>query len=195
MQRLVVIGLGNPGRRYVDTRHNLGFMVLDRLASHWGAAWEYGGRSYDRAVAADRSTRFELLRPQTYVNRTGAALRDYGAEFPFSNDEIVVVCDDIALVLGRLRLRRRGSDGGHNGLRSIIDELGTMYFPRLRLGVGPVPPDVDPADFVLSGFEDREKPQVERLVCLAVSCVIELASTGVERAMSVYNVDTTRETD
>jgi len=184
---LVLLGLGNPGSRYASTRHNLGYRVVDRFAAL------HGVRSWDErrtcAVAGVEfgSTGMLLVKPRTYMNLSGRALAELRAEREIPPEEILVVVDDIALPLGQLRLRRRGSDGGHNGLKSIIGELGTTGFPRLRLGVGPVPPGVDPADYVLSVCPEDEKNTVEEMVVRAVRCLETVVGSGFDHAMGEYN--------
>jgi PTH1 family peptidyl-tRNA hydrolase len=121
------------------------------------------------------------------MNLVGRGLREFLGDGDIEPAEILAIVDDIVLPFGRLRLRTHGSHGGHNGLRSIIDALQTTGFPRLRMGVGPAPPDEDPADFVLSRFAAEQRPAVERLVARAVSCIEDVISDGFNRAMSEYN--------
>lgn len=185
--RLVVFGLGNPGPRYEGTRHNLGFRVVDRLAfSQGGGRWR-GERSYDTLGLDVEGTRVDLVRPRTYMNLSGTAVGDWAGERGIDPAEMLVVVDDTAIPLGRLRLRRWGSDGGHNGLKSVIAALGTAGFARLRLGVGPVPAGVDPAAFVLSSFAPEEKDAVSAMVERAVLCVEAIVRQGIERAMGEFN--------
>ena len=184
---LVLLGLGNPGPRYVSTRHNLGFRVVDRFAALRGVrSWEER-RTCVIAVVELGSTGILLVKPRTYMNLSGRALVELRAEKEIPPEEILVVVDDIALPLGQLRLRRSGSSGGHNGLKSIIGELGTTGFPRLRLGVGPVPPGVDPADYVLSAFPEDEKKTVEEMAARAARCVETVAGSGFDHAMGEFN--------
>ncbi|MBP2680736.1 MAG: peptidyl-tRNA hydrolase, family [Candidatus Krumholzibacteriota bacterium] len=183
----IVVGLGNPGPRYASTRHNLGFRVVDRLAAdHGGYRWEDRGTSLIARVALDLRDVL-LVKPLTYMNLSGRALSDLPVEGEPSAQEILVVVDDIALPLGQIRLRRRGSDGGHNGLKSIIAELGSADFPRIRLGVGPVPPGWDAAEFVLGAFERGEESAVRDMVERAARCVEAVFEGGLDRAMGEFN--------
>jgi len=184
---LIVVGLGNPGPRYAATRHNLGFRVVERLAAgHSVRSWEER-RTCDVAPVEHGSIGFLLVKPSTYMNLSGRAVAELRTEREIRPDEILAVVDDIALPLGQLRLRRRGSDGGHNGLKSIIAELGTADFPRLRLGVGPVAPGQDAAEFVLSSFERDEEKTVEEMVEKAARCLEVIVDRGFDRAMGEYN--------
>jgi PTH1 family peptidyl-tRNA hydrolase len=187
LPRLFLLGLGNPGPRYAHTRHNLGFRVVDMLAAnHRVERWEKG-ETCVRAEFEFESTRIVLVKPQTYMNLSGRAAAELRSVFGAEPGELVVTVDDIALPLGQLRLRLRGSDGGHNGLRSIISELGTADFPRLRMGVGPLPPAVAPADFVLSPFSGDETETVDAMIGKAVQCVETVVRSGFDRAMGVFN--------
>lgn len=150
---MVVIGLGNPGPEYAWTRHNAGFLVLDRLAARHGLAF--------RKQPLFESSRFGrnlLVRPLTYMNRSGEALKSVRSKNPV--DGLLVVSDDLYLPLGTLRIRERGGDGGHNGLKSIIESWGDGEFPRLRIGVGEPEGDRDSADYVLARFRPEERPVI-----------------------------------
>ncbi|UCH85015.1 MAG: aminoacyl-tRNA hydrolase [Candidatus Latescibacterota bacterium] len=188
-ENLILVGLGNPGARYESTRHNLGFVVVDAIARRHRLEWKPAGpaRSYQRANLELSSVRVVLLKPQTYMNLSGDAIIEFRASTPFRSQDLLVVVDDIALPLGSLRLRKQGSDGGHNGLGSIIESIGTTRFPRLRLGVGPVPAEMDPADFVLEPFLDDEMDVARRMIRAAVRCVDAVVSDGYERAMGRFN--------
>ena len=183
----MVVGLGNIGSRYDLTRHNVGFEVVDRLAERLRIAVDrkkfsglYGqGRHLGRPLY--------LVKPQTYMNLSGEAVGPLLRYFQVPVKGLLVVCDDFALDLGRIRLRGRGSEGGHNGLRSLIGILGTQDFARLRLGVGPVPPYMDPADFVLSRFAREELTVVRDLVGRADEAVGAWMQDGLDRAMTRYN--------
>jgi PTH1 family peptidyl-tRNA hydrolase len=191
----LVAGLGNPGDRYARTRHNLGFRAVELLARRRGARWGKPARGL-------ASTRTDLgghdvlvVEPQTYMNLSGDALAPLVAKEALPFDRVLVVCDDFALPLGTLRLRKSGSDGGHNGLASIIDRLGTLDFPRLRLGVGPVPPRVDPAEFVLAEFLPEEAESVDAISIAAADCIEAWVVHGIDRAMSRFNARPERPAD
>jgi peptidyl-tRNA hydrolase, PTH1 family len=179
-----IAGLGNPGRSYATTRHNAGFMVLDALAAGHAARWT-SRQLYDYCELPDLG--FLLVKPATYMNESGRALRQFTAYRSLGPERVLVVCDDLNLPLGRLRLRAAGSDGGHNGLKSVIASLGTPAFPRLRLGVDPNPPGVDSADYVLTPFKRSEAATVAAMVERAVSGLEYLAENGITRAMNVIN--------
>jgi PTH1 family peptidyl-tRNA hydrolase len=189
--RLFLFGLGNPGPRYAHTRHNLGFRVIDAMAAGRGVGRWRQGQVLVRAEFDVESTRVVLVKPETYMNLSGRAAAELRSEFGAEPGELLVVVDDIALPLGKTRLRTRGSDGGHNGLKSVIAELGSMDFPRLRMGVGPLPPDVVPADFVLAPFASAEMDAVDAMVVKAVQCVESVIESGLERAMGVFNAPQT----
>lgn len=183
----LIVGLGNPGDKYRRTRHNAGFMVIDELARRfppgaveaiddaWAVKTEFAG---ERVV---------LMKPQSFMNRSGpvveAALRHFNVE----PDSLAVVSDDVALPLGTLRIRARGSHGGQNGLRSIIESIGSEEFARLRFGVGAAGPVLDLAGFVLSDFPDSEVLMVQEMVsraCDAMACIVE---QSLEVAMNTFN--------
>jgi PTH1 family peptidyl-tRNA hydrolase len=183
------VGLGNPGPEYIQTRHNAGF----RLADHLAARWKLGEfRRGDRARMTEGawdSHRVRLLKPLTYMNRSGAVLAPLRGlpEFDPSRDLLVLV-DDVALPLGRFRLRGAGSSGGHNGLKSVEGALQRQDYARLRIGVGPAPPGLDDlAEFVLAEFEPEEQETLSELLepmAEAVECWLD---EGIEKAMSRFN--------
>jgi PTH1 family peptidyl-tRNA hydrolase len=182
----IVVGLGNPGREYEDTRHNLGYLVADELLRRGGARAKRGGDF----VAAEVTLAGEqalVVKPTTYVNRTGRALAQMAARRPLELPFLLAVVDDVALPFGRLRLRPIGSAGGHNGLRSMIEVLGSEAFPRLRLGVGAAPPGMPLEDWVLSPFSKEEARELPDLVARGADAVERVLELGVERAVPVVN--------
>lgn len=188
MPHRVVIGLGNPGPRYAGTRHNVGYDVVDRLAEAAGIRLGQGPGAYLSAEAPEQG--LWLVRPTTFMNVSGeavAAVRDAAGVEPSA---LLVVLDDVALPLGTLRLRRRGSDGGHNGLASVIEALGTTEVPRLRLGVGAarMPPPEFLAEFVLARFEPEERLAVDRMIARAAEAAQCWAESGIDAAMNVFNM-------
>lgn len=183
----ILFGLGNPGERYQSTRHNVGFMVLDHLAGRRNVRWSHAAAEYACARIVLARMPLLLVKPLTFMNLSGDALRAVGAEEPVSAGKLLVVCDDFNLPLGSLRLRRSGSDGGHNGLSSLIQELGTEAFARLRIGIGPAPRDRDPADFVLEPFGEEEMTVMRKTVRNAVRCVETWLEAGIDLAMSRFN--------
>jgi peptidyl-tRNA hydrolase, PTH1 family len=180
------VGLGNPGRTYEKTRHNLGFMVLDRLAERWNGRFKTGFGPYDFFQAKAAGGTVLLVKPTTFMNRSGAAVQDAVRRYEVTLSSVIVVCDDFNLPLGALRLRPKGSDGGHNGLASVIQSLGTSDFGRLRLGIG-LQPRADVVDYVLSRFPRKEQAAVETLVEDGSEALIAAAENGLDWAMNRYN--------
>lgn len=177
-----VVGLGNPGVRYAGTRHNVGFRVVDFLGEKfsWEKTGTYHLAEYDRP-------RLLLVKPVTYMNRSGQAVGEVVARFDLLLDDVLVVVDDVHLDVGRLRFRRRGSDGGHNGLRSIAGALGSSDFPRLRMGIG-LPPDPDGlVDYVLEDFASEEQEVVTQAIQQAVDGIVCWATDGIAEAMNRFN--------
>ncbi len=183
----IIAGLGNPGPRYDRTRHNLGFRVLEALATARRGRWSEPARRMRTASIRLRDAHGLLVEPLTYMNLSGDALAPLVLSEQLPASRLLVVCDDIALPLGQIRLRPSGSDGGHNGLKSIIERLNTLDFPRLRMGCGPVPPRVDAAEFVLAEFLPEEEEAVEAMVKESVACCESWLFDGVAKAMSRFN--------
>lgn len=183
----LVVGLGNPGPRYRDTRHNLGFMVLDSLAGRFGVRLD---REKHQALVTDavsRGVRLMLMKPLTFMNLSGASVAAAARNRVPEPADILVVVDDVNLGLGRLRLRAGGSAGGHNGLKSIIERLGSDDFHRLRLGVGPSDGGGDLAQHVLGRFRPEEREVVNDMVARAADAVETWIADGIEAAMSRHN--------
>jgi len=183
----IVVGLGNPGGEYEDTRHNLGWLVADELLQRAGARPKRGAGDFRSAEVRLAGVPALIVKPTTYVNRTGRALRQLAAVQPYDVAEILAVVDDVALPFGKLRLRPSGSAGGHNGLRSMIESLGTDAFPRLRLGVGAAPPGTLLEDWVLAPFPKEERREVPEFVARAADAVERVLEVGVERAVPLVN--------
>ncbi len=180
-----IIGLGNPGQDLERTRHNLGFEVVDFLKGK--SEFVAGLGKYYRCDIEISSLSVVLLKPTTYMNRSGIATERIVEEMGLDSREILVIADDFNLPLGRLRLRQSGSDGGHNGLASIVYHLGTEDFPRIRMGIGPVPEKVPAEEFVLEPFAKSEMDHVESMIARAAGAVTMWMSDGFEKAASVYN--------
>jgi peptidyl-tRNA hydrolase, PTH1 family len=178
----LVAGLGNPGPQYVETRHNVGFMVIDCLASK-GEVHLEPSRSWDCQLGKWGS--LLLVKPLCYINRSGDVIGPLARYFKILPEETLVVVDDIALPLGRLRLRPSGSDGGHNGLRSIVEHFGEMFM-RLRIGVGS-PREGEVVDHVLGEFDESERTIVAATVQRAAEAVNHIAQNGIVSAMNIYN--------
>jgi len=178
----LVIGLGNPGRLYQRTRHNLGFIVLSHLAKKKGLKFN---RKYCQSRIAEGEG-IILAKPYTYVNLSGKSAKALLQRLSLSPEEMLVICDDVALPWGRIRIRKKGSDGGHNGLRSIIKELGTEEFPRLRIGIGKEGIR-DLVEYVLGEFGKEEREILEKVLPVAVQAVECILEEGIESAMNKYN--------
>ena len=187
----LVIGIGNPGKRYEGTRHNVGFEVLALLARRADAPAPREKFHSLVTEAAVGGVRTVLMLPQTYVNESGRAVRRAADWFGLELEDLLVVCDDFSLALGKLRLRRQGSCGGHNGLRSIAEHLGTDAFPRLRIGIGEVPVAgrvrMNPADYVLSRFLPEELEHAQEAFRQAVEVIETWICEGIEPAMNRHN--------
>jgi PTH1 family peptidyl-tRNA hydrolase len=184
----VIAGLGNPGPRYTKTRHNLGFHVVEAIAAARRGRWGEPARKARTASVRLGGGHGLLVEPLTYMNLSGDALAPILIEESLPSSRLLVICDDIALPLGQIRLRASGSDGGHNGLKSIIERLNTTDFPRLRMGVGPVPPRVDAAEFVLAEFLPEEEEAVAAMIKDAAACAESWLFDGIGKAMSKFNV-------
>jgi PTH1 family peptidyl-tRNA hydrolase len=191
----VIVGLGNPGLEYAKTRHNVGWMVLDHLAD----VWHFGGWRKDGvslvAVGRAGDHPVKLVKPQTFMNLSGAALRPFARREEWSPArDLLVIVDEAALALGRYRLRARGSAGGHNGLRDIERELGSQEYARLRIGIRPADERRgigDLADFVLSPFGRDERAAVDELRPRLTDAIEIWLRDGIERAMSLHNANLT----
>lgn len=186
---MLVVGLGNPGPEYAGTRHNAGFMVVDEVSRRLRLRFTPGRGDFWYAAARRAEGAMILVKPVTYMNRSGSAVVEALEQFGLTGEDLFVVVDDFALPLGTLRIRPGGSDGGHNGLASIIYSLQTDQFPRVRCGIRKevMPPKEMTAAFVLSPFDREEIGTVEAMVGRAGDAVLEIARTGLERAMGIYN--------
>jgi len=179
----LVAGLGNPGPEYASTRHNVGFLVVDRLAEQFGSTWE---RSTKWDAVVTKYGEVFLLKPMSFMNRSGHPLFAIAQFYKIDPAEILVVLDDFALPLGRLRLRAGGSPGGHNGLESIMVQFGTEEIPRLRIGIGAAP-SAGSVDYVLSRFFEEEKPLVRSTIDRAAEAVKCAIDNGLVSAMNTFN--------
>ena len=184
----LVVGLGNIGDQYEGTRHNVGFQVVDELAERAGLPVQklkYRALTNTAQVGGEKVL---LMKPVTFMNLSGEAVRPAADFYKISPDHVLVLSDDVALPVGKLRVRRGGSAGGHNGLKDLIRHLGTDQFPRIKIGVGEKPhPDYDMADWVLGKFQGEDKKIIDQAVKRAADAVELLLSQGVDKAMSRYN--------
>ncbi|OGP59939.1 MAG: aminoacyl-tRNA hydrolase [Deltaproteobacteria bacterium RBG_13_52_11b] len=182
----IIVGLGNPGVHYQWSRHNVGFRVVDRLSQRqripicsrrFKALYGTGWISSENVV---------LVKPITFMNLSGEAVRKTANAFSVGKEGLIVIHDDLDLALGRLRVRRKGGDGGHQGVRSIIEAMGSNTFLRLKVGIGRPPKGVEPADYVLSAFEEDDQPQIDSALSRAAEAVVAILSEGVDAAMNRF---------
>jgi PTH1 family peptidyl-tRNA hydrolase len=187
----IVVGLGNPGERYRGTRHNVGYWVLDRLAKRSGAAFRAEGELRRYAWFAETrlgDSDVVLAKPRTYMNRSGRAVSGLCRAYSFEPEQLLIVHDDADLEIGRLRIRKGGGAGGHNGVRSLVEVLGNGEFTRIRVGVrGPERDEEELADYVLSDFSEEDRQVAEEVCDLAAEAVVFLLEDGVTAAMNRYN--------
>jgi len=184
---MLIVGLGNPGRKYVGTRHNVGFDLVDLLAFRWKASSWFPDSGAEVSEATVGTEPITLVKPLTYMNRSGRVVVRFvrGRNVPL--DRCLVVVDDMHLEVGKVRFRRKGSTGGHNGLSSITECLGSPEYPRLRIGVGPAPPSSEWADFVLTPWDSEDREKLDAALVRAAEGVETLLELGIERAMSRFN--------
>lgn len=183
----LIVGLGNPGEQYRWTRHNLGFRVIDELIRRLGMGLRVGKGDYLAGKASYQGVELLLVKPLSFMNLSGRVVSELVTQYRLMLAELLVICDDVNLPLGKIRLRRQGSDGGHHGLASIIYYLGSSDFPRLRIGVGNPPPNVHLTQYVLEEFSPEEQSIVEQAVQTAADAALSFASDGIEKAMNLYN--------
>ena len=183
----LIVGLGNPGRKYEGTRHNIGFDVVDRLAAKHRADWESAPRGIDALVARWRAADVTLAKPLTFMNLSGGAIVGLLQFFKVELADLLVVVDEVNLELGRVRTRATGSAGGHNGLKSAIEQLGTEDFARMRIGVGRGDARRDLADHVLAKFDRDERENVETTIGRAADAVELFVTEGIGPVMNRFN--------
>lgn len=188
----LIVGLGNPGMQYAATRHNIGFEVIDSIAETYNIQIvknKYKALIGEGNIAGEKVI---LMKPQTYMNLSGEAVRACMDFHKISNKDIIVIYDDISLEVGQLRLRPSGSAGGHNGIKSIIAQIGTQEFPRIKFGVGEKPAGWDLANYVLGRFSEEEMKVIGPRINDAAKAAEEIISSGIERAMNDYNIKVRR---
>lgn len=187
---VAIIGLGNPGSMYDGTRHNIGFDVAEKLAQKLNIVFKPGKGEYLYARSSFKSQEILIAKPLTYMNESGVAVADIQERFDVPLEQLLVVCDDFQLLLGQLRLRANGSDGGHNGLYSIIYQLQSEEFPRLRCGIGSVATPKDKsrmADFVLDQFAPDEGAVVLEMIERAKNACLSFVTSGLTQTMNIFN--------
>jgi len=184
--KYLIVGLGNIGPEYAQTRHNIGFMVLDYLAHKFEAQFDVGRHAFVAEIKTKGRT-FVLVKPTTYMNLSGKAIGHYLNSLKLPPEQMLVITDDIAIPFGKLRIRSKGSAGGHNGLKHIEQTLGHSNYPRLRFGVGDSFHKGKQVDYVLSNFSQDEQPELNTLIEKAADSVIAFGTIGLERTMNQYN--------
>ena len=184
---MIIVGLGNPGDEYAQTRHNLGFMLVDKLAATAGVRIKRSECQSLVGTALIEDRRVTLVKPQTYMNLSGEAVSCLNSRHESDERSLIVISDDLALPFGSIRLRERGSAGGHNGLKSIIASLGTNEFVRLRIGIQPEHPINDARRFVLDGFTSSEKGSLAEILERGEQAVRLVLRDGIAKAMSLFN--------
>lgn len=191
----VVVGLGNPGKQYVGTRHNIGFDIIDALANGPGAAGRFSSRfSAQVAEVMEGGEKVLLVKPETFMNLSGRCVRQVLDFYQVELNGLLVVCDDVNLPLGKLRARSKGGHGGHNGLRDIHNHLGSADYARLRVGVGGGEKD-ELSDHVLGRFKPSERPVIDEAKMLALQAVSVWVQQGIEACMNRFNSDSAKEPD
>ncbi|MFH0947855.1 MAG: aminoacyl-tRNA hydrolase [Elusimicrobiota bacterium] len=182
----IIVGLGNPGKKYSDTRHNIGFAVLDNFAEYKSLKW----KEYKDCAVISLCDDFLIVKPTLFMNRSGLAIKQlvkkYHAGSPDFSD-IIVVHDDMDIESGRMRIRKSGSSGGHNGVESIIETLGTNEFCRIKIGIGRPGTDIDAVDFVLSDFTKEEALKMKSAILRASDAVSVFIESGIQKTMNLFN--------
>lgn len=197
----LIVGLGNPGSEYVDTRHNVGFDAIDRLGEKLGwfgqgqfnrvAKNKFNGLVYEGVLnlSDGHDEKLLLLKPLTYMNVSGKSVQAAMQFFQVPNDDLLVILDDLALPCGKLRLKPSGSSGGHNGLKDIEKVLGTNAYPRLRIGIDPAPANIPGRDYVLGKWTPTQKELLNPALDRACGAIVSWADYGIDKAMSLFNVE------
>ena len=183
----LVVGLGNPGSEYAGTRHNAGFMVVQRLGQRWNLKFERRACSSRLTETRRGRTKIILALPQTFMNQSGLAVQSLLSTYKIKPENLLVIYDDLDLPLGEIRIRPQCSPGSHKGMKSIVEILGTTLFPRVRLGIGPRPEAVEAADYVLSQFSVEEKPKIKEAVEKACQAVEMIVAGHLAEAMNTFN--------
>ena len=184
----MIAGLGNPGGKYEKTKHNMGFQVIDLLADKYHIEMNQKKHKAICGTGVIEGVKVLLLKPQTFMNLSGESIRDAVDFYKIDPEtELIVIYDDISLAPGHLRIRKKGSAGGHNGIKNIIQHLGTQVFPRIRVGVGEKPEGWDLADYVLSGFSKEDEALVKESWERAVEAAAVMLTDGPEKAMNDFN--------
>jgi peptidyl-tRNA hydrolase, PTH1 family len=184
--KYLIVGLGNPGAEYAETRHNIGFKTLDALASASNVFF-VPDRHADRAEVKHKGRTLIIIKPTTFMNLSGKAVNYWMQEEKIPVDRVLIVTDDLALPFGKIRIRAKGSDGGHNGLKSVQELIHSQEYPRLRFGVGADFGSGQQVNYVLSPWNTQEKEQIAPRIQIAVEAILDFAAIGLSRAMNTHN--------
>lgn len=183
----IIVGLGNPGRKYQGTRHNIGWDAITRISDDYDIPLNLKKHKALCGMGFIGNGKVILSQPQTFMNLSGESLIDLASFYKVTEEKIIVIYDDVSLDVGQLRIRKSGSAGGHNGIKSIIQQLGTQDFPRIRIGVGEKPDNWDLADYVLSRFSSNEEKIIRQALKDTSDACKLILSSGIEEAMNQYN--------
>jgi PTH1 family peptidyl-tRNA hydrolase len=189
----LIVGLGNPGKEYSETRHNVGFMVINRLSQRWQIPVDKKKFESRFGSGSFHQNPILLMKPQTYMNLSGTAVRSAMDFYKIEPDRLIVILDDMALPVGQVRIRKQGSAGGHNGLSSLITHTGTNQIGRIRIGIGSRPVGMEGADYVLSRFSREEQPLIEQASDEGADAVETIINEGFTKAMELFNKTKTTE--
>lgn len=183
----LVVGLGNPGRRYDGTRHNIGFAVIDSLAEHLGVKLDKVKFKGIFTKTNYKNEKIILLKPETFMNASGDSVQPFIDYFGIDIDKVIVIVDDIDIKFGTVRIRKNGSAGTHNGLKSIVQRVGDTNFPRVKVAVNNKPSYMDLADFVMSKFSEKEKKIIDKEIDIARDAILDIVENDINIAMNKYN--------
>lgn len=183
----LIAGLGNPGRKYAKTRHNMGFMAIDRLSEKFAVRIDEKGFDNQYGKGIIEEIQVILTKPMAYMNRSGPPIVQLTRYFKLNSDRILVIHDDIDIQSGKIKVKMKGGHGGHNGLKSIIDAVGSGNFPRIRIGIGRPPADMDPADYVLDKISIQEEEGMEQALNTAVDAAVMILTHGIRTSMNRFN--------
>lgn len=183
----VIVGLGNPGLKYKNNRHNVGFMVVDKIAQKCHCVFKkgFGAKGY-RVKTRIGKEDVILLKPATFMNNSGMYVKKVAAKNRITNENLLIIYDDADLPLGKLRVKKSSSSGGHQGMESIIQKLEHTHIPRVKIGIGK-PVNKDLADYVLSDFSGDEKDEIENVISIAASACVDWINLGIDKVMEIYN--------
>lgn len=184
---ILIVGLGNPGREYANTRHNIGFRAIDQLSQQYSIPLNQKKHKAIYGSGYIEGLKVILAQPQTYMNLSGESVRELVDFYKIEPEDVIVIFDDISLPVGQLRLRKKGSAGGHNGIKNIIAHLGSQDFPRIKIGVGEKPAGWDLKDHVLGAFSKEDEPLVKESIENAADACKIMLTDGIESAMNIYN--------